>query len=241
MFILERLLAGALACTLALGMPLAAMADVMADACPDYANSSEVMKQAPAALRSKWCNCMVEKIPPSDRRAVADVIKLQKETEANGQALGDYMVPKELKGSFNRYLDAQGPCMAVVLGAGPGGGAPAPAQPPAASPPATSPPAASQARSFQLVNRTGFGISELYVSPTKSKSWGKEILGDHTIENGEMWKITLATSRRQCMQDLKVVFTDDVEAIWEDLDLCEIAKITLTYDRRKGVTTATTE
>jgi hypothetical protein len=43
------------------------------------------------------------------------------------------------------------------------------------------------------------------------------------------------------MQDLKVVFSDDVEAIWENFDLCDIAKITLTYSRRNGVTTATTE
>lgn len=225
---------GAIACALLLGTPTAASANVLADACLDYVNSSELMKQAPASNRSKWCACIVEKIPAADRRSVADVIKLQKETEAKGQALGDYMVPKPLANSFKQYLDAQGPCLSVMMGAGPGGSAPAAAAPPPAA-------SSSGSASFRLVNSTGFDISELYVSPTKSKTWGKEVLGDHIIQNGETWKITLPSSKGRCMQDLKVVFSDDVEAIWENFDLCDIAKITLTYSRRNGVTTATTE
>jgi hypothetical protein len=217
-----------------LALPAVAKADVLADACLDYVNSSEMLKQAPAANRSKWCSCIAEKIKPADHRSVAEVMKLQKDTEAKGQAMGENTVPKSLANAFNLYFEAQGPCLPVMLGVGPGGGT---------APPATSAPTAPRpaSTSFELVNATGAAISELYVSPTKSKTWGKDILGNHTIENGEAWKITVPQSKGRCNQDLKIVFADDSDAVWENFDLCDLARITLTYDRRTGVTTAKTE
>ena len=102
--------------------------------------------------------------------------------------------------------------------------------------------AAAQNADFSLVNRTGYPISEVYVSPTKAKSWGKDILGRHTIEKGETWKLTFPQSKSQCVQDLKIVFEDDnSEVVWENFNLCEIEKITLTYDRKSGTTSAKTE
>ncbi|MFZ4479877.1 MAG: hypothetical protein ACOYNZ_08305 [Rhodoferax sp.] len=44
------------------------------------------------------------------------------------------------------------------------------------------------------------------------------------------------------MQDLKVVFDDDEsEVTWEEVDLCEINKITLKYNRKSGAVSADTE
>lgn len=226
-----RYIAATFGCAAAFSLSTVARADVLADACLDYVNTSEMLKQAPASNRSKWCGCIVDRITPSDRRAVADVMKLQKATEAKGQAFGDNSVPKPLANAFTLYFDAQGPCLPVMMGAAPGQAAPAP---PAAA-------TIGSSASFGLANATGSAISELYVSPTKSKTWGKDILGDHTIENGEAWRITVPQAKGRCMQDLKVVFADNSEAIWESLDLCDLKKITLTYDRRSGVTTAKTE
>ncbi len=236
-----RYIAAAFGCAATLSLSTFARADVLADACLDYVNSSEMLKEVPTSNKSKWCGCIVDKITPGARQSVADVMKLQKTTEAKGQAFGEPSVPKPLANAFTLYFDAQGPCLPVMMGAAPGQTASAP---PAAAPPAAAPPAAAtvgSSTSFGLANATGSAISELYVSPTKSKTWGKDILGDHTIENGEVWKITVPQAKGRCMQDLKVVFDDNSEAIWESLDLCDLTKITLTYDRRSGVTTAKTE
>lgn len=228
---LLRYIAAAFGCAVTLSLSTLARADVLADACLDYVNTSEMLKQAPASNRSNWCSCIADKIAPGDRQAVADVMKMQKATEAKGQAFGENSVPKPLAKAFTLYFDAQGPCLPVMMGAAPS--QPAPAPPAAAT--------TGSSTSFRLANATGSAISELYVSPTKSKTWGKDILGDHTIENGEAWKITVPQAKGRCMQDLKVVFDDNSEAIWESLDLCNLTKITLTYDRRSGVTTAKTE
>jgi len=103
-------------------------------------------------------------------------------------------------------------------------------------------PVLAQDADFTLVNATGYPIGELYVSPTKSKSWGGDVLGKHVIENGDAWKITFPQSKTQCLQDVQIVFhDDDSKVVWEGIDLCEINKLTLTYDRKSGVTTATKE
>ena len=100
----------------------------------------------------------------------------------------------------------------------------------------------AQNADFTLVNATGYPISELYVSPAKAKTWGSDILGKHTIRNGEAWKITFPQSKDHCVQDMQIVFEDDdSQVVWESLNLCEIDKLTLTYNRKTGVTTASTE
>lgn len=103
-------------------------------------------------------------------------------------------------------------------------------------------PVVAQDADFTLVNATGYPIGELYVSPSKAKSWGGDVLGKHIIKNGEAWKITFPQSKTQCIQDIQIVFDDDdSKVVWEGVDLCETTRLTLTYDRKSGMTTATKE
>ena len=95
---------------------------------------------------------------------------------------------------------------------------------------------------FTLVNATGYPIAELYVAPSDSDSWGSDILGKHVINNKEAWKISFAPSNNVCKYDMRIVFEDDNSKVtWKNFDLCEINKITLSYNRSTGVTTATKE
>jgi hypothetical protein len=94
---------------------------------------------------------------------------------------------------------------------------------------------------FTLVNRTGYDLREVYVSPSNKNAWGKDRMGDKVLENGRS-RLFLFSDKSACTQDLKVVFDDDgSEVIWEDIDLCEISKITLKYNRKSGVVSADTE
>lgn len=131
-----RYIAAAFGCAATLSLSTFARADVLADACLDYVNSSEMLKEVPTSNKSKWCGCIVDKITPGARQSVADVMKLQKTTEAKGQAFGEPSVPKPLANAFTLYFDAQGPCLPVMMGAAPGQTASAP---PAAAPPAAAP------------------------------------------------------------------------------------------------------
>lgn len=94
---------------------------------------------------------------------------------------------------------------------------------------------------FTMVNATGIDIAEVYISPANKNAWGNDRLGRNTLDNGKS-KLFTFTDRAACVNDIKVVFDDNAgEAVWEDLDLCEINKLTLRYNRSTKTVTAIKE
>lgn len=94
---------------------------------------------------------------------------------------------------------------------------------------------------FTLVNRTGYALNEVFISPTKKDNWGKDRLGENQLLHGQARKFKFGDTKH-CVQDIKVVFTDDESEVeWEGLDLCELEKITLRYNRKTGDVSADTE
>ena len=95
---------------------------------------------------------------------------------------------------------------------------------------------------FTLVNKTGYQIEKVFVSPTKSDDWQDDILGRGTLDDGEKVDITFHRAATGCKWDLKVVYTDDgSSAVWQALDLCTISKVTIRYDRKSDTTSASVE
>lgn len=91
---------------------------------------------------------------------------------------------------------------------------------------------------FNLVNRTGYVIEEVYVSPTHASQWGSDILGEGVLNNGASKQIRFSRSAQTCNWDLRVVYDDKSDAVWEGFNLCEVSKITIRYNRSTGVTSA---
>ena len=93
---------------------------------------------------------------------------------------------------------------------------------------------------FKLVNQTGFAISEVYVSPSKTDNWEEDVLGDDELENDHSTTIKFNPKTKTCTYDLKVVYSEDDEsAVWQNIDLCRVSTITIHYDRSTKVTRAT--
>jgi hypothetical protein len=91
---------------------------------------------------------------------------------------------------------------------------------------------------FVLINRTGYEISEVYLSPVKTKSWGDDVMGpDDTLKNGTKVTIEFEHEATACKWDMKIVFSDEEEAIWEGFDLCKISEITLKYEGKRPTAT----
>lgn len=85
---------------------------------------------------------------------------------------------------------------------------------------------------FTLVNHTGYDLREVYISPANRNSWGRDRLGKDTLDNNKSRLFTFSDNAN-CVQDLKVVFDDDDSSVvWKGLDLCEINKLTIKYNRR---------
>lgn len=92
---------------------------------------------------------------------------------------------------------------------------------------------------FKLVNATGYELKALFVSPSKSDDWGDDVLGQDVLSDGQAVNVHFSPKVHTCKWDLKVTYTDDnSNAVWNDIDLCTVEKITIHYDRKNDVTKA---
>lgn len=92
---------------------------------------------------------------------------------------------------------------------------------------------------FLLINGTNYPISELLVSPHDMGTWSHNVLRGPALKPGERREIVFDSRIYDCNQDFRVVFADDSsQAIWRYLNMCELQKIRLNFDRMSGVTTA---
>jgi hypothetical protein len=94
---------------------------------------------------------------------------------------------------------------------------------------------------FTLYNATGYTIDKVFVSDVGKKTWGGDIMGNGNLEDGSKVDITFKSGTTNCNFDLKVVYDDDDTATWSDVNLCELSKIHLHWDKKAGVTRASGE
>jgi len=102
-------------------------------------------------------------------------------------------------------------------------------------------PAAAQdaKQNFKLINKTGYELKALFVSPSKSEDWEEDVLGQDTLGDGQAVNVHFSAKVRTCKWDLKVVYSDDdSSAVWNNIDLCSIEKITIKYNRKSDTTSA---
>lgn len=95
---------------------------------------------------------------------------------------------------------------------------------------------------FELVNKTGYGISEIYVAPSASDEWGDSLI-EEVLENNEMVKINFHPNAEGIATwDIMVTFVDDDESVyWRGAKLESINRITLKYNRETEETSAVAE
>lgn len=79
---------------------------------------------------------------------------------------------------------------------------------------------------FTIVNKSGYTIKHLYVSPVSSDRWGEDVLGKDVLEDGDSTDITFDKDEDVCKWDIKVVFADNTSAKGT-YDLCATSTITV--------------
>jgi len=94
---------------------------------------------------------------------------------------------------------------------------------------------------FKLVNKTGYEIKSVFVSSTGNRSWGSDILGRDTLDDGDTVNISFSRRESECRWDLMVVYDDGDKATWGDLNLCSISRVTIFWDRKNQVSRATVD
>jgi hypothetical protein len=86
---------------------------------------------------------------------------------------------------------------------------------------------------FTMVNKTGYAIREVYISPAKKDNWGRDRLGSESTLDNNRSRHFRFRDQASCRQDIKAVFDDKrgTSVTWTDIDLCKVNKLTLKYDR----------
>jgi hypothetical protein len=78
--------------------------------------------------------------------------------------------------------------------------------------------------SFNLVNRSGQTINEIYVSPVAEQFWGRDLLGADVLPDGRAFPVRIPSSAG-CRQDVRVVYADGRAEQRRDVDTCRIAEM----------------
>ncbi len=82
---------------------------------------------------------------------------------------------------------------------------------------------------FTLVNKTGFDLIDIYISPADQNQWGEDLsLG--VFNNLEAKDFTIKTTEKICLYDLKAVKPDSTELIFKNVNLCKMLIVTLLYE-----------
>ena len=90
---------------------------------------------------------------------------------------------------------------------------------------------------FTLVNKTGFDIHSVFVSPHGTEEWQEDVLGRAVLATGDHVDIKFSRDTKTKLWDLKVNDKDGKGYVWESINLLEVSKITVEYKDGKAAAT----
>ncbi|QJR13980.1 hypothetical protein [Usitatibacter palustris] len=100
--------------------------------------------------------------------------------------------------------------------------------------------AENAALDFKLVNKTGYTIEKVYISPSKKDSWGKPI-NAKPIKNGDHLNVKWKDAAKAQDYDLRAVYKDGGAPVWKSLDPTTFSTLTLKWDKKADKTVAVKE
>ncbi|WP_376094659.1 hypothetical protein ACE7GA_01555 [Roseomonas sp. CCTCC AB2023176] len=77
--------------------------------------------------------------------------------------------------------------------------------------------------SFNLVNRSGETINEIYVSSVQVNSWGQDLLGANVLANGQTFAVRLPNG--QCENDIRVVYASGRNEERRRINTCPLSEV----------------
>ena len=94
---------------------------------------------------------------------------------------------------------------------------------------------------FELINKTGYAIKEIYVSPAAADNWQDNLLSK-PMADGDSLQMTASPDANAEIWNMKIVWVDEGEDVqWKGLNLAKISKLTLYYNADTDETTADAE
>lgn len=84
--------------------------------------------------------------------------------------------------------------------------------------------AMAQERSVQIVNESGFTITNFYASTLGAADWQEDVLGGQAVGTGQSAVVNFVDSG-DCTYSFRAVFDDGDEAV-QDIDVCSVTSVT---------------
>jgi hypothetical protein len=78
--------------------------------------------------------------------------------------------------------------------------------------------------SFNLVNRSGQAITEIFVSPVQETHWGRDLLGNAALPDGRAFPVRISPAAG-CRQDVRVVYADGRAEERRNQNTCAITQM----------------
>ena len=89
----------------------------------------------------------------------------------------------------------------------------------------------SQALYFYIVNKTGFTLNEINVTPSETTTWGSDILPNDLFENDSRVKVSIPASYGEsCAFDLRITDLEGGSVVFTGLDACKLLVLTVYAD-----------
>jgi hypothetical protein len=101
---------------------------------------------------------------------------------------------------------------------------------------------AADDRNVTVVNGTGYGIKFLGFNNPGDNDWSDNELGD-VLANGASVYVKFNSADKGCVWNFRISWADPgyPDVLWRNVNLCEIEKLTLKYDRSSDTTSYTAE
>ena len=101
-------------------------------------------------------------------------------------------------------------------------------------------PSRADDRDVTVVNGTGYSIKFLGFNRPGDDDWSDNEL-DEVMKDGESVEVTFDTEDEGCKWNIRVDWADPgyPGVLWKNIDLCNIGRITLHYDRKTDTTSIT--
>lgn len=87
-------------------------------------------------------------------------------------------------------------------------------------------PAVAADRTVEIVNKTGYAITEFYGSNNGTTDWQEDILGADVLPHNSSVSINFEDGSDHCIFDFLVVFEDGDQLKEEDVDVCTVGEFT---------------
>lgn len=94
---------------------------------------------------------------------------------------------------------------------------------------------------FSMQNATGYPIRNIFFSKARAGHWSPNQLDHGSLGDGQSVDFYFPLTEEACRWDIKIIYEDSGVSVLSNIDLCQVTRMSVTWDNAAGKTRYTTE